>query len=504
MSGEVSGGKVPAAPQRVQLAPGLEISRVVTGLWQVADMERGGVRLDPVKAAASMAEYAAAGFDTFDMADHYGSAEVITGTLLASRASPGIKAFTKWCPQPLPMNAGMVRDGVRRSLDRMQTSCIDLFQFSWFTFEYPGYIDAVAELVRLREEGLIAHLGVTNFDTKHLRVLLGEGFPIASNQVCFSLLDRRATGDMTTLCLEHGIKLLAYGSLGGGFLSDNWVGTAEPAEVADWSKMKYRRFVNANGGWEALQNLLRAAQAIARKHGVSVSNVATRWVLEQPAVAAIIVGARLGEREHRADNLKPFSFALDAQDHSSLAQAFAATKNLPGDCGDEYRRPPFLTAAGDMSHHIDSLEPLWKPLASPGQPGRWKINSGSVWEPLAGYSRAVRIGDRILVSGTTATHGSGRLIGKGDAAAQATYILDKIAASIKALGGRMEEVISTRVYLSDVADADAVSKVHASYFGDIRPANTTLQVGALIGEGYLVEIEAEAFASSAVGATVPL
>jgi aryl-alcohol dehydrogenase-like predicted oxidoreductase/enamine deaminase RidA (YjgF/YER057c/UK114 family) len=481
-----------ARPERTMLAAGLEISRIVTGLWQVADMERGGVTLDPVQGAAAMAEYVRAGFDTFDMADHYGSAEVITGTLLASAEHPPVRAFTKWCPAPGPMTAATVREGVQRALDRLQTSCIDLMQFHWWTFDDPRYIDAMAELARLREEGSIAHLGLTNFDTAHLRLLLNEGIPIATNQVCISLLDRRATEAMSDLCIERGVRLLAYGTLGGGFLSERWVGANEPAEVNDWSKMKYRRFIQAVGGWDALQNVLHAAQAIARKHGVSLSNVAARWVLEQKAVAAIIVGARLGESEHRADNLKLFEFALDQEDNATLSEAFAGTRRLPGDCGDEYRRPPFLTASGDLSHHLKSVAPLWEREPVEGYTGRFRIDSGSRWEPLAGYSRAIRTGDRILVSGTTATHGSGRLIGKDDAAVQTTYILDKIAASIRALGGRLEDVVRTRIYLTNVGDWQAVSKVHGSYFGEIRPANTMLQVAALIGDSYLVEIEAEA------------
>jgi aryl-alcohol dehydrogenase-like predicted oxidoreductase/enamine deaminase RidA (YjgF/YER057c/UK114 family) len=479
-------------PQRTALAPGLEISRLVTGLWQVADMERGGTLIDPVKGAADLAAYAAQGFDTFDMADHYGSAEVIAGTLLASKAQPQVRAFTKWCPPPGPMTAAVVREGVQRSLDRLQVSCIDLLQFHWWTFEHPGYIDAMQELAKLRQQGLIAHLGLANFDTAHLRVLLNEGIPVASNQVCMSLLDRRGTEDMTALCLQAGVKLLTYGVLGGGFLSDRWVGAAAPAEVRDWSKMKYQRFIQAVGGWDALQTVLKAAQTIARKHQVSVSNVATRWVLEQAAVAAVIVGARLGESEHRTDNLRPFEFQLDADDHAVLDQAFAMTRRLSGDCGDEYRHPPFLTASGDLSHHLDTVAPLWPRQPVPGYNQRWTIDSGSAWEPIAGYSRAVRLGDRILVSGTTATHGQGQLIGRGDAAVQATYILDKIAASIKALGGKLQDVVRTRVYLQNAADCEAVSRVHGQYFGAIRPANTLLEVAALIGEGYLVEIEAEA------------
>ncbi len=465
---------------------------MVTGLWQVADMERGGTPLDVVPAAAALAEYVAAGFDTFDMADHYGSAEVITGELLSSAQPGSVRAFTKWCPPPGPMTAATVRAAVQRSLERMRVPCIDLLQFHWWTFDHPGYIDAMVELARLRQEGLIAHIGLANFDTAHLRVLLAEGIPVASNQVCLSLLDRRATEAMSQLCIERGVRLIAYGVLGGGFLSDRWVGAAEPDVVSDWSKMKYQRFIHAVGGWDALQGVLTAAQQIGRKHGVSVSNVATRWVLEQPALAAVIVGARLGESEHRADNLKVFGFSLDEDDHARLQEAFARTRRLPGDCGDEYRRPPFLTASGDLSHHLDTLPALWERVPVPGHADRWNISSGSIWEPLAGYSRAMRIGDRILVSGTTATHGGGQLIGRNDAGAQATYILDKIEASIRSLGGRLDDVVRTRVYLSDANDWQAVSEAHGRYFGAIRPANTLLQVGALIGDGYRVEIEAEA------------
>ena len=491
---DVAGRGAPR-PERTALAPGLEISRVVTGLWQVADMERGGRLLDPEAGAAAMAGYAAAGFDTFDMADHYGSAEIITGHLLQRAEGRGVRAFTKWCPPPGPMTPQAVRDGVRRSLDRMRTSRIDLMQFHWWTFEHPGWIDAMTELARLREEGLIGEIGLTNFDTAHLRVLLAEGIPVVSNQICLSLLDRRATGAMAALCAQRGVKLLAYGTLGGGFLSERWLGAAEPAEVGDWSKMKYSRFIREIGGWAALQGVLQAAHRIAQRHGVSIANVATRWVLEQPAVAAVIVGARLGEREHRDDNLRLFGFALDDEDRQALAQAFAGTRAIPGDCGDEYRKPPFLTASGDLSHHLDALPPVWAPQPVARRDGatpRQRVDTGSAWEPLAGYSRAVRSGNRILVSGTTATHGSGRLIGAGDAAAQATYILDKIAASLGALGGRLEDVVRTRVYLTHLDDWRGVSEVHGRVFGDIRPANTLLQVAGLVGEGYRVEIEAEA------------
>jgi aryl-alcohol dehydrogenase-like predicted oxidoreductase/enamine deaminase RidA (YjgF/YER057c/UK114 family) len=486
----------PSAPTRALLAPGLEISRIVTGLWQVADMERDGKTLDLDRAAAAMAEYAAAGFDTFDMADHYGSAELIAGRCLARAEAAGGRRpamFTKWCPEPGAMTRDVVRAGVQRSLDRLGVSKIDLLQFHWWSFEHPGYLDAMKELAVLRKEGRIAHLGLTNFNTDHLRVLVKHGIEIATNQVCFSLLDRRAAADMSAFCLEHGIKLLAYGTLGGGFLTDRWIGAKEPTatEIGDWSHMKYKRFIDALGGWPVLQKLLAALARIAEKHRVSVANVATRWVFEQQAVGAIIVGARLGEREHRADNLKICAFALDAADRAAIDDALSGADTIPGDCGDEYRRPPFLTASGDLSHHLGSLPPVYPTVAVPGHPDRLRVDTGSIWEPLAGYSRAVRSGKRILVSGTTATHGSGEIVCQRDVHGQTVYILDKIAASIASLGGSLSDVVRTRIYLRDASQWEPVARVHGRYFGEIRPANTLIAIADLVG-AYDVEIEAEA------------
>jgi aryl-alcohol dehydrogenase-like predicted oxidoreductase/enamine deaminase RidA (YjgF/YER057c/UK114 family) len=485
--------------ERTEIAPGLEIARVVTGLWQVADIERVTGPMDPDQGARALASYLADGFDSFDMADHYGSAEVIAGRLRERLADGSITApscarpvtFTKWCPEPGPMTQEVVRLAVDRACERLRTDCIDLLQFHWWLFEHPAWLDAMRELARLKEDGRIRHLGVTNTDTDHLRVLVAEGIPVVTNQVCVSLLDRRATGVMTDFCRDHGIRLLAYGTLAGGFLSERWLGAPEPATIGDWSKMKYKRFIDAAGGWDVLQAILAALAPVAAKHGVSIANVATRWVMQQEAVDAVIVGARLGEREHRGDNRHLFAFALDAADMERIDAALAKSTRIPGDCGDEYRRPPFLTASGDLSHHLDSIPPVYHAVPVDGRPGRLRIDSGSVWEPICGYARAVRIGERILVSGTTATHGAGEMIGKGDPAAQTVYILDKIAASIRSLGGSMADVVRTRVYLRDAGQWEAVSRVHGHYFGEIRPANTLLEVGRLVGD-YDVEIEAEA------------
>jgi enamine deaminase RidA (YjgF/YER057c/UK114 family) len=121
---------------------------------------------------------------------------------------------------------------------------------------------------------------------------------------------------------------------------------------------------------------------------------------------------------------------------------------------------------------------------------RSSIQTGTHWEALAGYARAVRVGDRILVSGTTATGPDG-VVGMGDAAAQARFILDRIEAAIGQLGGRLGDVVRTRVYVRNIGDWEVVARVHGERFGAIRPANTLVQA-KLVGDEYLVEIEAEA------------
>ena len=478
-------------PERIALAPDFDIARILTGLWQVADMEKDGP-LDTEQAARALVDYADAGFDSFDMADHYGSAELIAGAarraLIARDGASAARLLTKWCPGPLETSPEQVRAGIAKRAERLGVDRIDLLQLHWWTFEHAGYLDVLDALVKLKEEGLIAHIGLTNFDTAHLHLLLTEGYPILSNQVCCSLLDRRALGQMGDLCLKHGVHLLTYGTLAGGFLSERWLGRPEPADIADMSKQKYKRFIGLAGGWEAFQGLLTTLKGVADRHGVSLSNVAARWVLEAPAVAAVIVGARLSESEHRADNAGLFRFSLSEEDRAAIDEALGGLADMPGDCGQEYRKPPFLTATGDLSDHLDSL-----PAPFPTGPlgNKTVASSGSRWEAEVGYSRAVRIGDRICVSGTTATHGDGRIVCHGDPAGQTVYILDKIAGAIRSLGGSLEDVVRTRIYVCDRTKWEGAGRIHGEYFGDIRPANTLVEISGLVGE-YEIEIEAEA------------
>ncbi len=480
-------------PDRIAIAPDLTIRRALTGLWQVADIEKDGNVIDPDVGAGYLQAYVDAGFDTFDMADHYGSAEIIAGRLLKRDNAPRPVVMTKWCPTPGPMTREVVRAGVQQRLDRLAEGRIDLLQFHWWTFEHPAWLDALHELAALKDDGVIGELGVTNFDAAHFNLALADGIPLRTNQVSYSLLDRRAGGPLAQVCAAHDAHILAYGTLCGGFLSERWLGKPE-ADVSDWSKMKYKRFIDAAGGWDAYQAVLRAVDDVAKKHGVSIANVATRWVLEQPRVAGVIIGARLGESEHTADNLKLFTFALDDEDRGLLEAAFPGTTPLPGDCGDEYRRPPFLTTTGDLSQHLASVPKGFVAQDVPSRPGAMRVLTGSRWEDIAGYCRAQRIGDRILTAGTTAVAGEDRAVAPSDAAAQTTYILDRIVAAVVALGGAAEDIVRTRIYVVDDNDVAAVAEAHGRVFADIKPANTLVRVAGLVGD-HRVEIEAEAVVS---------
>lgn len=476
---------------KIHLAKNLEISRIITGLWQIADMERDGKTLDPVATAAFMEPYVVDGFTTFDMADHYGSSEIITGTFKNTNPLGNqVQLFTKWVPEPGDITLADVRTATQTALDRMQQTSVDLMQFHAWNYPDPSWLDGLFHLKQLQEEGLIKHIGVTNFDAAHLRIACASGIPIVSNQICHSLLDQRAATEMTDVCTEYDVKLLAFGTLAGGFLTDKWLNKDEPTEteLTTWSQMKYKRFIDAAGGWDNYQNVLSATKKVADKHGVSVANIASRYILENPNVAAVIVGARLGERNHIQDNKKILAIDLSAEDINTIKEAQKMLLPIPGNCGDEYRKPPFLTASGDLSHHLEKIP---KPFTiNKSSESREQIFSGTEWESFAGYCRAVKEDNRIHISGTTATHGS-RKIGGADAAAQAHFVIDKIEAVLQTFETTLESVVRTRIFVHNIDDWEPVARAHGERFKGINPANTLVEA-KLVGEGYLVEIEAEA------------
>jgi len=334
------------ASSRTALAGNMTICRLLNGMWQVAGGHGG---IDPHRAVEAMFAYHDAGFTTWDLADHYGPAEEFIGEFrrqFAARYGAArlgeVQAFTKWVPQPGRMTRRTVEAAVDISLRRMAVDRLDLLQFHWWDYADPGYLDALHHLAELRDAGKIRHLGLTNFDTERLRVITETGIRIVSNQVQYSLVDRRPEARMAAFCTQHGIGLLTYGTLLGGLLSQAWLGAPEPRGVAlaTWSQQKYKRMIDAWGGWPLFQELLLALSLVAQRHGVSIANVGARCILDREAVAGVIVGARLGLSEHLADNARVFNLALDADDLARIEAVLGKSRDLMsviGDCGDEYR-----------------------------------------------------------------------------------------------------------------------------------------------------------------------
>jgi aryl-alcohol dehydrogenase-like predicted oxidoreductase len=331
---------------RLQFTPDLNICRILNGMWQVSGAHGS---IDPEQAVESMFAYVDAGFTTFDVADHYGPAEDFVGEFrrrLENRrgrgALSGVQAFTKWVPMPATMTRAVVEANIDRSLRRMNVETLDLLQFHWWDYGDERYLDALGHLADLQRAGKIGHLALTNFDTEHLGKIIANGIRIVSNQVQYSLIDRRPQVRMAEFCRRHGVVLLAYGTVCGGLLSARFLGAPEPrrAQLDTASLQKYKRMIDAWGGWAMFQQLLGVLDEIARQRQVSIANLATAYVLDQPAVAGVILGARLGVSAHIEDNARAFDVHLNADELMRIQALLARSRDLYaaiGDCGDEYR-----------------------------------------------------------------------------------------------------------------------------------------------------------------------
>ncbi|ROV89087.1 hypothetical protein VMCG_09859 [Cytospora schulzeri] len=349
--------------EMLQLGPH-QVPRLFNGLWQLSSPAWGsGSAEGQEKALTQIVE---AGLSATDMADHYGDAELIYGDFrnrLPTEIRSTVCAATKWCifgPIGQPVTTEFVLRGVKERCRRLGGR-VELLQFHWHDYSQKDYLDILVELVHITKTHpeLVSTIGLCNFDTEHTEesceyVLEKTGVVgIVSNQVQFSLLDARPLQKMCAVCEKYGIKLLTYGSFCGGFVSEKWLGQPTPEIYSEVSQLtpsqrKYFDMIETWGTWAEFQLLLSKLSSIAQKHGpdISLTNVATRWVLQQPAVGAVIVGTRLGVSSHVEDNLNVFNFKLDEEDVATInetalgglkmARAEVVYEKL-GDCGNEYR-----------------------------------------------------------------------------------------------------------------------------------------------------------------------
>lgn len=156
------------------------------------------------------------------------------------------------------MTRKIVEDNINKSLQKMDTNSLDLMQFHWWEYRDKNYLDALKYMAELQSEGKIKHLALTNFDTETLQIITEAGIKIVSNQVQFSLIDRRPEVNTIDFCQKHDIKLFTYGTLCGGLLSEKYLGKPEPrgSDIASVSLRKYKNMVDTWGGWSLFQELL--------------------------------------------------------------------------------------------------------------------------------------------------------------------------------------------------------------------------------------------------------
>ena len=326
--------------ERAELSPGYEISRLIRGGWQLAG---GHGQVERKAAVEDLHEFFRAGIVTFDCADIYTGVEELLGHLRTAvlkgegrEALDSLKVHTKFVPDLdlLPrLKKPDVTAAVDRSLHRLGMERLDLVQYHWWDYGIPGCIEGALWLAELQRQGKIRFIGGTNFNTPQSAALLNAGVPLISMQVQYSLLDDRPEHGMTTLCRDKGVHLLCYGSVAGGFLSDDWLGRPEPRfPLENRSLTKYKLIIDDCGGWDFLQHLLGVLRTVADRHGVDIATVASRAVLDRPQVSAVIVGAR--NSSHLAGNLAIMSLRLTPSDHAEIGEVLVRGLRLAGDVFD--------------------------------------------------------------------------------------------------------------------------------------------------------------------------
>jgi aryl-alcohol dehydrogenase-like predicted oxidoreductase len=321
----------------VDLAPGARVSRVIRGNWQLAG---GHGPVDVEAAVGDLFAFADAGITSFDCADIYTGVEDIIGLFRerygnarGREALDRIRVHTKFVPD-LDALSSIGRADVERAIDlslkRLRTDRLDLVQFHWWDYAVPRYVEVAGWLDEIRRAGKIQHVGGTNFDTPRIAELAAGGMAPFSMQVQYSLLDRRPENGLLTEATRLGMAIFCYGTVAGGFLSDRWLGVAEPGDALEnRSLVKYKLVIDEFGGWDLFQALLRALRAIADRRGVDIATVASRAVLDRPGVSAVIVGAR--NRAHLAGNLAIDDMAFEPEDADAIAAVLGSASRVPGD-----------------------------------------------------------------------------------------------------------------------------------------------------------------------------
>ncbi len=304
-------------------------STIIRGCWQLAaDHSQQNITLDPILDAIEC------GFTTFDCGDIYLGVEDLLGK---ANQLKKLRIHTKFVPDRNSLqqiDKVYVEKIIDRSLKRLQIDCIDLVQFHWWDWEVKSYFWAMEVLSELKAKGKIAEIGLTNMNCKYLEEF-AERFDIASLQVQVSLFDKRVARGIGNFCREKKIKIFAYGTLLGGFLSEKWLMQDEPKLqlLENRSLVKYKLLIDAACGWDEFQRRLSVLNDLAIKYHSDIASISLAALLQGGQIDAAIVG--LSPLNYSSQNKALAQLPiLKPQD---ICELEAWTCNLQGDAYDEER-----------------------------------------------------------------------------------------------------------------------------------------------------------------------
>jgi aryl-alcohol dehydrogenase-like predicted oxidoreductase len=320
----------------------VQASRIIQGHWQLAG---GHGKFTTETALANMRAHYDAGITTLDTADIYGPSELVVGQFVGEQ--PRAVACTKFCcfRGLEQIDRAQVRSRIESQCARLKVKSLPLVQFFWADYRVRRYVEVAKMLAELQAEGLIQNIGITNFDLPRIKELVSAGVPLASNQVQLSALDSRPLqSGMAEFCADKNIKILAFGTVGAGLLSERYLGKAPPTSdelrAGGYSLSMYASTADRFGSWSLVQELLAVMAEVARAHpGATIANVAQRYVLQvSPAVGALIVGVR--NTKHIEENVRTFGFELSDGEMAAISKVVAKRQGPRGDVWDLERGVP--------------------------------------------------------------------------------------------------------------------------------------------------------------------
>lgn len=323
----------------------LDICPLVNGLWQIANGSLNK-KVSKEQLVNAMMNYSNSGLNTWDGADIYGQSETIMGIHKEKNKQNKNYYFTKYVPflqQSDKVTFEMTSAAINKSLKAMKTESIDLIQFHWWDYNDRRFTDICKHLVKLQKEGKISNIGLTNFNTDNMKYIIDQvkDIKIVSNQIPYSIIDRRCENKMVKYCMDNDIKLITYGTLLGGFLSNKYLGKKKPnkSDLNTASLKKYIKWIDgwSNNDWNLFQLLLQTLNKIGQKYNATIAQIAIKYMLDKEVIGAILIGCRLTVSDHIDETIKIFDIKLTDQDRKDIEDVVKKGRKLNGEPADEYR-----------------------------------------------------------------------------------------------------------------------------------------------------------------------